>query len=145
MAFVVSANEMEFKVLNAVVLIPALSFGKENFLGAALEQLLGSLGLVVDYPCLLCIEELKHVELFTYPVVVSCVPTLHVFFGVNFYDELDGAAVIQHVVLDQGFKASRVMPMTFGVHDFFVHLQVMEVIGSFELETKQCVVIVNAH
>ena len=110
MAFVVSANVMEVKVLSCFVFALVLSFCIEYFLGAVLKLLLGSLMLVVKYLCLLCIEELKHVELFTYPKVVSSVPTLHVFFGVNLYDELDGSAVIQHVVL---YQDSAVIFLTF--------------------------------
>ena len=83
--------------------------------------------LVVKYLCFLCIEELLHVELFTDPKVVSCVLALHVFFGVNLYDQLDGSAVIQHVVLDQ---VSAVRVLTFCLQDFHVLLQVMEVINS---------------
>ena len=143
MAFVVSANVMEVEVLSAFVFALILSFCIEYFLGAVLKLLLGSLVLVVKHLCLLCIEELKHVELFTYPKVVSCVLTLHVFFGVNCYDELDGSAVIQHVVLNQGMT---IMIKTLCLQDFIVLLQVMEVIVFSTLfETKQCVVIVNAH
>ena len=83
MAFVVSANVMEVKVLSFRVFTLVLSLCIEYFLGAVLKLLLGSLVLVVKHLCLLCIEELKHVELFTYPKVVSSVPTLYVFFGVN--------------------------------------------------------------
>ena len=103
---------MEVKVLSVIVSLLVLSFCIEYFLETILKLFLGSLMLVVKYLCLLCIEELKHVELFTYPKVVSCVPTLHVFFGVNLYDELDGSAVIQHVVLDQWYT-SRVMNFCF--------------------------------
>ena len=146
MAFVVSANVMEVKLLSFRVFFLVLSLCIEYFLGAVLKLLLGSLVLVVKHLCLLCIEELKHVELFTYPKVVSCVLTLHVFPGVNLYDELDGPAIIQHVVLDQ---VSAVRVLTFGVHDFFVLFQVMEVIGSPTclvcVETEQCVFIINAH
>ena len=127
MAFVASANVMEVKLLSFRVFFLVLSLCIEYFLGAVLKLLLGSLMLVVKYLCLLCIEELKHVELFTYPVVVSFVLTLQVFYSVNFYDELDGAAVIQHVALDQVCEVMLVL--TFGDQDFFVHLQVMPVLG----------------
>ena len=147
MAFVVSANVMKVKYLYYIVKSLALSFCEEYFLETVLKLLLRNLGLVVYYLCLLCAEELMHVELFTYPVVVPLVATLQVFYGVNFYDELDGAAVIQQVALDQ---VSEVMLfLTFGDQDFFVHLQVMEVLGYPTclacIKTEQCVVVVNAH
>ena len=71
MAFVVRANVMEVKILYVSVIIFILSFCIEYFLWAILKLLLGSLLLVVKYLWLLCIEELEHVELFTYPIVVS--------------------------------------------------------------------------
>ena len=67
--------------------------------------------------------------------MVSSVTALHVFFCVNLYYELDGAAVIQHVVLDQ---VSAVRVLAFCLHDFFVLLQVMEVI-----DTPSCLVCVE--
>ena len=78
--------------------------------------------------------------------MVTSVLTLHVFSGVNLYDELDGEAVIQHVVLDQ---VSAVRVLAFCLHDFFVLLQVMEVIDTPSclvcVETEQCVFVINAH
>ena len=56
--------------------------------------------------------------------MVSSILTIHVFFGVNLYDELDSPAVIQYVVLDQ---ISAVRVLTFCLQDFFVLLQVMDV------------------
>ena len=94
MVFVVSANVIEVKALSPFVIALVISFCIEYFLGAVLKLLLGSLVLVVKYLCLFCIEELKHIELFTDPKVVSCVLIVRVFFGVNCYDELDGSAVI---------------------------------------------------
>ena len=88
-----------------------------------------------------------HVEFFTNPVVVPPVITLQVFYGVNFYDKLDGATVIQNVALDQVTEV--INSLTFGDQYFFVHLQVMEVLGlticNICGETEQCVVVVNAH
>ena len=65
--------------------------------------------------------------------------------GLNFDDELNGVAVIQHVAFDQVSKVTHIL--TFGDQDFFVHLQVMEVLSkkTVYVETEQCVVVVNAH
>ena len=82
-ALFVSANVVEVKILYAVVIIFIPSFCIEYFLWAHLKLLLGSLMLEVKYLSLLCIEELKHVEFFTYPKVVSFILTLHIFFGVD--------------------------------------------------------------
>ena len=83
MAFFVSSNKMEVKSLFIFVCRLVLSFCIKYFLGAILKLLFGYLRLVVNYYCLLSIEKLKHVKLFTYPVMVSYVITLYVFFGVN--------------------------------------------------------------
>ena len=71
MAFVVSANVIKVKQLYCIVISLALSFCEEYFLETVLKLLLRNLGLVVYYLCLFCTEELMHVELFTYPVVIS--------------------------------------------------------------------------
>ena len=136
-AFVVSANVMEVKVLNVFVIILVLSFCVKDFLWAVRKLLLGS--FEVNFFGLLCIEEIKHVELFTHPKVVSCILTLHVFICVNLNNELNGSAVFKHVVLDHG---SAVMFLTFNLQDCLVLLQMMEILLS---ATEQCLVIINAH
>ena len=133
MAFVISANVMEVKVLYVIVITFVLSFCIEYFLWAVLKLLLGSLMPEVKYLWLIRIEELLHVELFTYPIVVSFILTLHVFFGVNLYDELNGSAVIQHVVLDQD---SAVIFLTFYQQDLLVLFQVMEVLSWLFFDTE---------
>ena len=130
-AFVVSVNVMEVKFLYTVVIIFIRSLCIEYFLG--LKLLPGSLMLIVKDLSLLCIEELLHVELFTYPIVVSFIVTLHVFFGVNLYYELNGSAVIQHVVLDQD---SAVIFLTFYQQDLLVLFQVMEVLSWLFFDTE---------
>ena len=71
MAFIVSANVMEVKILSYIVFTLVLSFCVEYFLRAVLKLLFGSLMLEIKNLCLFCIEELKHIKLFTYPKVVS--------------------------------------------------------------------------